>query len=129
MLDDWADPRLLDLDAPGARVLHLSDSDASLVALVDPVDWEWARRYRWGFRVSNPRLSGHEKVYAVRTVWQPQGPCFTSYLHKEVVLRALGPAPTPAHTIGDHRNGDSLDCRRDNLSWATPSMNRHNRVD
>lgn len=119
---DWADPRFLDL--PREPVVYLSDTDAAIVALLDPVDHEWALQWKWGFRTSRMRKNGREKFYAARTVWAQ--PCFTVYLHKEVVRRSHGNPPTPAHTIGDHRNGNSLDCRRENLRWATPRMNRLN---
>jgi HNH endonuclease len=126
LLGDWADPRLWPLDAPREPVVYLSDTDASLVALLDPVDWDWARRHKWGFVTSNMRKNGREKFYACRTVMAAGRTFFRVYLHKEVVLRAHGDPPTSAHTIGDHRDGNSLDCRRDNLRWATPSMNRMN---
>lgn len=123
---DWADPRIFPLDAPADPVIYLSDSDAAIVALLDPVDWAWARRHKWGFVTSKLRKNGREKFYACRTRCLPDRTYVRVYLHKEVILRACGPPPTPAHTIGDHRDGNSLDCRRANLRWATPSMNRMN---
>jgi hypothetical protein len=123
---DWTDPRLLDLDPPRELVVYLSDTDASLVALLDDVDHEWASRHKWGFVTSKMRKNGREKFYACRTVYVPDKSFIRVYLHKEVVRRAHGDPPTPTHSIGDHRNGDSLDCRRGNLRWATSSMNRLN---
>lgn len=126
MGEDWADPRAWDIDAPRERVIYLSNTDASLVALLDEVDWEWARQWKWSFVTSKKRKNGTEKYYAGRTQRASNGAYHHVYLHKEVVQRACGEPPTTVHTIGDHRNGNSLDCRRENLRWATPSMNRMN---
>ena len=48
------------------------------------------------------------------------------WLHKEVLKRTGVLPPTPLHRIGDHKNGNRLDNRRDNLRWATPQMNAMN---
>lgn len=123
---DSMDPRYWDSDRGPYALIPLSDRDGSLCAKVDWEDYEWAIAHKWGFCLSQIRKTGGlEKFYARRSVRLPSGRA-KEYLHKAVLLRAVGPHPEPEYTIGDHRNGDSLDCRRANLRWATPSMNRIN---
>ena len=89
-------------------------------ALVSPEDYEWAAaRGNW-FVTHGAKRDG--KSYVVRSeggrlVW----------LHKEVLLRAGVAQPCPRHIIGDHKNGNSLDNRRDNLRWATHQLTAMNR--
>lgn len=88
--------------------------------LVDALDYEWAAsRGNW-FVTHGARADG--KQYVVRS----EGGVLL-FLHKLVLARCVPAPPSAQHTIGDHRNGNSLDNRRDNLRWATPEMNARNR--
>jgi hypothetical protein len=42
------------------------------------------------------------------------------------MLRSGVPQPSAEHHIPDHINGKEWDCRRENLRWATHSMNNAN---
>ena len=100
-----------------------------LEAIVSPEDYEWAiEQGNWfvthGARLEK-RIGPMKTGYACRSI--PSDPKRgLMWLHKEVLLRSVGEPPTPLHTIGDHRNGNRLDCRRGNLRWATPKMNANN---
>lgn len=88
--------------------------------VVSPEDYEWAAgRGNW-FVTHGTKRDG--KSYVVRS----EGGVLL-FLHKAILLRAGVAQPCPRHIIGDHRNGDSLDNRRQNLRWATPQMNARNR--
>lgn len=101
------------------------DDHAMVAALVDPIDYQWALQWRW-----SPKWSrGGRKVYLRRNVQVGPKSCRVQknlFLHTAIMQRMGLQPPTPAHTLVDHRSGDGLDCRRRNLRWATPQMNRVN---
>lgn len=109
------------LDARVPRRLYL-DQRCEVFALVSPEDYEHFSQWRWSWRWDRTKT----KRYATRTSWR-DGRRVTIYLHKAILNHAGKVQPGEAHTIGDHQNGESLDCQRDNLEWATRSMNRQNR--
>jgi hypothetical protein len=125
MLDDW-DPNTLDLSWPS--YVHSTNSDHQ--ALVDYLDWLWVCEWNWKFKPSK-RQTMLGKGYLYRPVWmRPAGMTGFSgslYLHVEIMKR-VEPPPTIFHTQVDHKNRDRLDCRRDNLAWATPSQNNQNKA-
>lgn len=110
------------------RVIYLDDRGEHF-AIVDEIDYAWAVQWKWRVCWSRDHGGkGKRKPYAVRSfrVGGRGGRNVSLFLHKGVLVRSGKMPPTPAHIIGDHQNGQSLDCRRDNLEWATPQQNREN---
>lgn len=100
------------------------DVDNGVCAVVDTIDYAWALQWAWSIT-----LDKHgRKIYATRStrLRGRAGPQTKVFLHKAILHRAGVIPPSPRHTIGDHRDGDSLNCRRGNLRWATPAENRAN---
>lgn len=103
-----------------------TDDRAQTWVVVDYVDYLWAVQWKWKLKPAR----GRRKFYACRTTtfkneegaWRDT----TLFLHVEIMKRTGIVKPTEAHFITDHRDGDSHNCRRSNLRWATPSMNRLN---
>jgi hypothetical protein len=122
-MTDPLDPRTWPIAEPPRR-LYLDDT-GELFATLDQVDYDWAIQWLW-FATPN---STAKKFYATRNtrIAGSLRKQIKLYLHKEILIRTGRPRPTPHHTISDHEDGDSLNCRRNNLRWATPKMNRENR--
>lgn len=87
------------------------------VALVDDADYERLAKHKWFARKDADR-----GWYAERKVWKP-GPVRQQRvaMHREVLGVESG-----LHV--DHRNGNGLDNRRENLRAATHSQNQANRM-
>lgn len=103
------------------------DDNAQLWSVVDEEDYQWCLQWLWLPKKSR----GGRKVYLKRNYQSGVGrfgrTLHSRYLHTEIMLRMGVAPPSPLHTIIDHRDGDGMNCRRNNLRWATPSMNRVNR--
>lgn len=111
------------------------DPERNLYAVVDDIDYSFAVSWMWRPVGSKSGVRRVEKWYACRTFYvasgagrggEGRGRTINVWLHKEILLRAVGPDKRRSATIGDHINGNSLDCRRSNLRWATSSENRRN---
>lgn len=119
-------PIHLHLDCPVPFGAIWLDDKAEHFIVLDEVDRQWALQWLWKVRWDKHR----NKIYAVRSrdTWE-NGRITkrsTIYLHKEICRRAHGDPPTKHATIADHKDGQSQNCRRRNLRWATPSENRRN---
>jgi hypothetical protein len=95
------------------------DVDAGVYAVVSDEDYQWALRWKWQITWDRHK----RKAYATRST-HSGGRRIKLYLHKEILARKDILPPTSKHTMGDHGDGCSLNCQRDNLTWATPGMNR-----
>ena len=97
-------------------LIHLSRGYA---AQVDDIDFERFGHLTWSADVQIATRD-YEKVYAYRTPWTGKGnPRKKVYLHRAIVS-------PPSDRIVDHRDGDSLNCRRPNLRLATYRQNAQN---
>lgn len=91
--------------------------------LVDAEDAPWLTRHSWNAGWS---AKTKWKLYAKRNVGAARS---TVYLHREVLIAATDEdAAFIAAHHAHHLNGQSLDCRRANLGWRTPSVNAAIRV-
>lgn len=85
-------------------------------ALIDADDYGWISQHGWN-------VGGHSqwKYYAKRNEGAARN---TVYLHREVLVfhDPREQKFLDAHHA-HHRNGQSLDCRRNNLEWVTGSVN------
>lgn len=100
---------------PGARWLELGKGR---FALVDEQDFAELGRYLWSRSSSNGRHAASRRVSS--------NPHKFEKLHQAVMALVLG-CPLPPGTSIDHRDGDPLNCRRENLRIATPTQQSVNR--
>lgn len=115
---DPLDPNLLDFGLDYEHRIY-GDDHGHTFARVDGDDYQFFSRWRWKVHTNK---SG--KLYLTRNT-NDRGPSFTVYLHVAIWERQ-GIERPPFHSMVDHRDGDSLHCRKINLRPATPSMNRRN---
>lgn len=93
--------------------------DAKRVAFVklDPLDYEWAKQYRWIIH------DGTKTRYAKRAIYSPGDSDTRVRMHREL----MGLPPNDPREV-DHKNGDGLDNRRRNLRIVTKAENGANRT-
>lgn len=99
------------------------------VVKVDWIDYDFLMQWPWTYAVSHPRHGG--LVYARRSVREGDRNV-TILMHRVIIIERMGlPRPSEKHFV-DHRNGDSLDNRREDddglpqLRWLTPKENMAN---
>lgn len=86
-----------------------------LVALVDDEDYDRVSRYNWSLTKSKT----NKTVYACRYIYIGNSKSKPQSLHR-FVMNAQD------DRLIDHRNGNGLDCRKDNLRFATQAQNLRN---
>jgi len=95
-----------------ARVLHLSKG---FVAVVSDGDWHRVCKYRWHVHVSGGRGRKPGQPYARANINGVK-----VYLHRFVM-------DAPEYMQVDHRNHQTLDCRRENLRICDHLTNQKNK--
>jgi hypothetical protein len=125
VVDDFFDPRSW-IEQEHEHRIYLDDR-LDRWAIVDYEDWLWACRWRWSAKIAR----GGNKIYAYRTgttgsIEKESIYRWSIYLHVAIMERSGIKRPSSKHSMVDHRNGKELDCRKANLRYATPSMNRRN---
>jgi hypothetical protein len=115
---------LLRPDAMSAALFSLGLARVTLCprrdiwCLVDSDDLSWITAHGWN---AGWHAKTRWKLYAKRNVGAARS---TVYLHREVLLRADAvDADFASRHHAHHLNGQSLDNRRANLGWRTPSVN------
>lgn len=96
------------------------DPACTIYAVVSDEDYAWAIQWKWQITWDRHK----RKAYATRSTGSRTTGRRKLYLHKEILVRSGKLQPSRRHTMGDHGDGNSLNCCRYNLDWATPSMNR-----
>lgn len=85
-------------------------------AKVDDTDFEWLDKFKWYAR-KDTRNNG--KFYAGRT-GMLNGKRINIHMHREIMQ-------TPDGMQTDHKDGDGLNCQRENMRNATKSNNMMNK--
>jgi len=84
------------------------------VALVDDEDFKELNKVNWY------ALHDQNNWYAIRFIRRADGSRTAEFMHRRILN-------VPARTITDHRNGNGLDNRKENLRICTVSQNQQNR--
>lgn len=112
---------------PEPRIIYLG-RDCQYEAIVDEEDYHYLVRWSWSFKISSSKYS--RRIYARRTTWTGSSKDgtrrrLTIFMHDAVLNRKGEFRPDPTATA-DHKNRKSLDNRRDNLRYASKSLQSTN---
>lgn len=103
-----------------AREISLTNG---VVAVVDDQDYEWLNAFRWV-----PIAGRRGAVYAMRTAKRIRADGTLGWTSRQMQRDVLDPDWTaPRSMLVDHIDGNTLDCRRSNLRWATYEESNRNR--
>lgn len=107
-------------------IIHLGKNNQYQTEVSDE-DYAYLMQWKWNYKIS--RCKNGRKVYARRGGGHRTGGSLkpTILMHNVVLERAKGQRPSDVHTA-DHGDRDSLNNRRENLDWATPSDQGKNRT-
>lgn len=97
------------------QVTIIDDIDAGIVNTKD----KWYAHLQKNYR-------GGGKYIAARRFRNANGGRTLESMHRVILERVLN-RKLERHELVDHKNGDPLDNRRENLRLATPQQNTHNR--
>jgi hypothetical protein len=89
-----------------------------LHVIIWEADYKYLMHWKW-FAVWDENA---RSFYAGRQIREKKGKQYTQYMHRQ--LLGLGKGDK---RLGDHANGNTLDCRRDNLRYAGYDGNARNR--
>lgn len=103
------------------RIISIG-AQAQFQVKVSGVDYDALIQNRWTFTRSSLR---GRSIYARRHI-RRAGSRITLLMHRFILETLMGLAPPSENHTGDHINGDTLDNRRENLRWLTPSQQRKN---
>jgi len=81
--------------------------------IVDDADYDWLSRWKWR------ACKSHHTWYAVRTTSRKKGKRTLIAMHREILQ-------PPSGFETDHKDGDGLNNRRNNLRCATTAQNHQN---
>lgn len=128
VLEDFWDPNTWNVNEHEHRIYapdKNSHADLERYAIVDAEDYWHFSEYAWCIKRCR---RGKEYLRRAVAIWENRVKIKTIslYLHVEIMKR-VEPPPTIFHTIVDHRDGNTFNCRRKNLRWATPKLNNMNR--
>lgn len=91
---------------------------ADYACRVDYIDYTYAIQFQW--------IASHYKKQPKLLYFRRTENRATVYLHRVIMQRTGISQPSRKHILVDHIDGNTLNCQRENLRWATPQMNRHN---